>query len=411
MTTTTLKSLIAVSKDGEWGKGEPSDDAVAMGVIRGTDFGSIRIGDVTELPTRYIPKRIAERKTLQPHDIVFETAGGSKDSPTGRCVYIAPSIMQRATLPLTCASFSRFIRIDPSKADPRFVFWYLQYLYSSGYIRQYHTQHTGVARFQFTVFSENEPLYLPPLATQRKIASILSAYDDLIENNTRRIAILEEMAQALCREWFVYFRFPGHEQVRMVESEMGAVPEGWEVKRLSSLVETQYGYTESASEAEIGPKYVRGMDINKASYIVWDTVPYCPISSSDYDKYKLAVGDVLVIRMADPGKVGMIEKDIDAVFASYLIRLKRASPLISPFYLFYFLLSERYQSYISGASTGTTRKSASAGVITDHYLCTFEGRTCSIAHRAVQAWCRSTLATTEVRYASTDYMYGWPAAP
>ena len=60
-----------------------------------------------------------------------------------------------------------------------------------------------------------------PLSTQQKIAAILSAYDNLIENNTRRIKILEEMAQAIYREWFVDFRFPGHEGVRLLESELG----------------------------------------------------------------------------------------------------------------------------------------------------------------------------------------------
>jgi len=80
------------------------------------------------------------------------------------------------------------------------------------------------------------PLTYPPLPTQRKISAILSAYDDLIENNTRRIKILEEMAQAIYREWFVHFRFPGHEGVRMIESELGLVPEGWEVKKVKSLV-------------------------------------------------------------------------------------------------------------------------------------------------------------------------------
>lgn len=73
----------------------------------------------------------------------------------------------------------------------------------------------------------------PPYRT--KIVAILRAYDDLIENNTQRIKILEEMAQALYREWFVKFRFPGHEKVRMVESEMGMVPEGWEVKKLEDV--------------------------------------------------------------------------------------------------------------------------------------------------------------------------------
>ena len=70
---------------------------------------------------------------------------------------------------------------------------------------------------------------LPDISTQRKIATILSAYDDFIENNLRRIKILEEMAQNLYREWFVNFRFPGHEKVRMVDSPLGKIPEGWEV--------------------------------------------------------------------------------------------------------------------------------------------------------------------------------------
>lgn len=81
------------------------------------------------------------------------------------------------------------------------------------------------------------PVYWPPLPTQRKIAAILSAYDDLIENNTRRIAILEEMARTLYREWFVHFRFPGHEKIAMVESALGMIPEGWEVVKLGDVVD------------------------------------------------------------------------------------------------------------------------------------------------------------------------------
>ncbi len=76
----------------------------------------------------------------------------------------------------------------------------------------------------------------PSLPLQRKIASVLSTYDDLIENNTRRIEILEEMARAIYREWFVNFRFPGHEKVEMVDSELGPIPEGWEVKRASDAI-------------------------------------------------------------------------------------------------------------------------------------------------------------------------------
>ena len=77
----------------------------------------------------------------------------------------------------------------------------------------------------------------PTLKSQRQIAAILSAYDDLIENNSRRIAILEEMAMQIYEEWFVNYRFPGHEAVPLVESELGPVPEGWDVVSAADAVE------------------------------------------------------------------------------------------------------------------------------------------------------------------------------
>ncbi|WP_419600240.1 restriction endonuclease subunit S [Thiolapillus sp.] len=75
------------------------------------------------------------------------------------------------------------------------------------------------------------------LEDQRRIAYILSAYDDLIENNLRRIKILEEIAQNLYREWFVKFRFPGHANVRMVDSPLGETPEGWDIVKVGELLE------------------------------------------------------------------------------------------------------------------------------------------------------------------------------
>ena len=80
-------------------------------------------------------------------------------------------------------------------------------------------------------------LSLPSLPTQRRIAGILSAYDELIENNQRRIKILESMARALYRERFVHFRFPGHESDPRVPSPLGEIPQGWEVRKLGDLCE------------------------------------------------------------------------------------------------------------------------------------------------------------------------------
>ena len=95
---------------------------------------------------------------------------------------------------------------------------------------------TGAATKFLTLTILNETaIEIPSLDEQQRIADILSAYDELIENNQRRISILEEMARSLYRAWFVHFRYPGHESVPLVDSPFGQIPQGWEVKKLSDI--------------------------------------------------------------------------------------------------------------------------------------------------------------------------------
>lgn len=84
-------------------------------------------------------------------------------------------------------------------------------------------------------YLKEEEIEVLPLSVQQRIASILSAYDELIETNQRRIRILENMARSLYREWFVHFRYPGHESVPLVDSSLGQIPQGWEVKKLGDI--------------------------------------------------------------------------------------------------------------------------------------------------------------------------------
>jgi type I restriction enzyme S subunit len=126
-------------------------------------------------------------------------------------------------------------RADPSKLDNRFFLYAMLGDDMQGQIR---SMGSGATVEHMRVPDcEKLTLSLPPLPTQSRIASILSAYDDLIENNTRRIAILEEMARRIYEDWFVRFRFPGHEGVRMVESKLGLVPEGWSVVAASTAMD------------------------------------------------------------------------------------------------------------------------------------------------------------------------------
>ncbi len=127
---------------------------------------------------------------------------------------------------------------------------YLAYIFNSTWgIDSVKGNLVGVAQQHFNVSSAKElEITLPSIEIQNRIVSILSAYDDLIEVNDRRIRLLEEMAQLIYREWFVNFRFPGHENVKMVESEMRQTPEMWDVKKISDISIIYRGKSYRSSE-------------------------------------------------------------------------------------------------------------------------------------------------------------------
>jgi type I restriction enzyme, S subunit len=201
---------------------------------------------------------------------------------------------------------------------------------------------------------------IPSFFIQAKIAAIVSAYDDLIENNDRRITLLEKMAEEIYREWFVRLRFPGHEQATFHKG----IPEGWEVKRLSELVTTQYGYTASADSEETGPKFLRITDI-VPQILDWDNVPYCKVSDEEIEKYRLHEGDIVVARTgATVGYAKRIHKSHpNAVFASYLVRLKPKNSW-SNIFLGITVESSRFKDFISMFFTGSAQPQANAKVMT-----------------------------------------------
>ena len=292
-----------------------------------------------------------KRSILAEGDVLVTIAGAQ----VGRC-----GIVRTEHLPANTNQAVGIIRVHRKSANPWFVYYFFKNPQTFRMCQGIGGQ-AAQPNINLTVLKGFD-LPLPDLRTQHAIVEVLSAYDDLIENNRRRIALLEEEARLLYREWFVYFRFPGHEHVEITDG----LPEGWDRRYLGDVVTTQYGHTASASEEQEGPKFVRGTDINKRSFIDWSSVPYCPEQGLNFDKYALFPGDILVIRMADPGKVALVEELIRAVFASYLVRLKVKNPReVPPTFLFMTLMDERYQGFVGASSGGATRKSASAKLLTD----------------------------------------------
>ena len=259
-----LRDLLTTTKDGDWGKDSPADGLAPYRVIRGTDFPSVRLGDTSAVPIRYLSDSTVHRRTLAAEDILLETAGGSPGRPTGRSLFINQRLLASLDLPATCASFARFLRVDPDKAEPQYVYWFLQNLYARGQMEEHQVQHTGVARFQYTKFAESQEIPLPPRDDQRAIAHILGTLDDKIELNRRMNETLEAMARALFKSWFVDFdpvrakaegRDPNLPKpladlfpARLVDSELGEIPEGWSIKPIGALADVVGGTTPSTKE-------------------------------------------------------------------------------------------------------------------------------------------------------------------
>ena len=127
------------------------------------------------------------------------------------------------------------VRLDRSQANPNFVYAWLS---SPLMVRYLENMNNGGAVPLLNLgIVRKVPVPLPPIETQNKIADILSAYDGLIENNRRRIALLEEAARLLYREWFVHFHFPGYEHVKVIDE----LPEGWVRRTLVELAEIVMG--------------------------------------------------------------------------------------------------------------------------------------------------------------------------
>jgi type I restriction enzyme S subunit len=186
----------------------------------------------SELQDRYI-RRTAETltdlglaesaaKLLPPESVLIAMYGAT----AGRVGFLE---IEAAVNQAVCALIP-----DRERADGLFLFHALRHRYgelagkAAGAAQQ--NLNAGVIR----AFG----LPVPDVATQRRIAAVLWAFDEIIEINERRIELLEELARSLYREWFVHLRFPGHEDIRVVESALGPLPEGWKAGTLDAIVHT-----------------------------------------------------------------------------------------------------------------------------------------------------------------------------
>ena len=179
--------------------------------------------------------------------------------------------------------------IDKDIANYEFVYYSLSNMYEELVLLKNGGAQPNLNKQKISDFQ----ISLPPLETQNRIASILSAYDDLIENNQKQIKLLEEAAQRLYKEWFVDLHFPGHEDVKIVDG----VPEGWKKGHINELIAYDigggWGEESSSSECQVPAFVIRGTDFDSLAKGDMENIPFRYHKESNYFKRKLEEGDIV----------------------------------------------------------------------------------------------------------------------
>lgn len=189
---------------------------------------------------------------------------------------------------------------------------------------------------------------LPPLPEQRAIAHILHTIQEAKFTRQREIALERERKAALMDFLFTH----GTKREPRKQTEIGEIPESWEVVRLGDYCyKPDYGYTESANDSPVGPKFLRITDIQN-DVVNWQNVPYCVCSQETKDKYLLKTGDIVIARIgATTGKAYVIDDCPEAIFASYLIRVRTKDDLL-PVFLAQYFRSNNYWRQIDQSKGG-----------------------------------------------------------
>jgi type I restriction enzyme S subunit len=292
MTRTTLGTVVDFMNGGAWTQSEYADAGIPVVRVSDVHDETIHLDECKYLAPSSLEKY--QKHLLLTGDVVVATVGSHPTQP-GSVVGRAARVPVHANGTLLNQNAVRLRPLNEGIDRS-----YLRYLAVSQYFRNFIIAHArgsaNQVRMAISLLKEM-PICLPSIERQREIGSVLSAYDDLIENNTRRIKILEQMAQMLYREWFVDFRFPGHEKVKMVESEMGPIPEGWRVLNVGELLKFHigggWGEDEHDEVFSLEAHVIRGTDIPQARVGALDGCPLRYHKESNLASRRLEPWDII----------------------------------------------------------------------------------------------------------------------
>ena len=317
---TTIRTIAHINAHSVNGRNAPSH-------IEYIDISSVGTGELIDAPKAMsfadAPSRA--RRIVKAGDTILSTVRPNRRS----FLYLS------APRSIAVASTGFAVLTPTEHVDARYLYYWVTRQDFTDYL----SLHAKGAAYPAVSAEDigNGEIDLPPLPIQRRIAGILSAYDELIENSQRRIKILESMARGLYREWFVHFRFPGHESVPRVKSPMGEIPKGWEVGRLDDVLVLQ-----------------RGFDLPKASRIE-GTVPIIAATgiTGFHNEARAKAPGVVTGRSGTIGEVLYVQEDFWPLNTSLWVK---EFPNSEPLYAFYLLSSLDLKQFNSGAAVPTLNR-------------------------------------------------------
>lgn len=344
-----LGDLVVHALGGDWGQevneGKPEAGGVRVSVLRGTEFRLWEREKGATAAERVIKGSSFARRELKAGDLVIEISGGGPDQPVGRSLRVDEEALAQAKNPLVCSNFCRQVRLHP-EVDPAYVQLGLRYGYARGDFDRFQAQTTNLRNLSFPDFLAGVALPLPPLAEQRRIAAraaeLLGRVDAGRQRLERLPAILRRLRQAvlaaacsgrLTEDW----RERMGAGPALTPSPAGAgwevpapleapeVPAGWDLVPLRELVtRVQYGLSLKADgDARRGLPILRMANIRDGKLDL-SHLKYLDPEGKTLGAYGLARGDILFNRTNSPelvGKAAVFDVDLEAVFASYLVRL------------------------------------------------------------------------------------------
>lgn len=332
-----LESVIS----GEWGN-EPNGEQDVY-VLRTTNFtNNGKIDFSKEVVKRNINEKKVESKKINYGDIIIEKSGGSVDQPVGRVVYFDLRDNNNAYL---CNNFTAVLRPNTRLVNPKFLFYFLFYLYKCKAVLKFQNQTTGIINLKLDNYLRNSSIFMPMLEEQEHIVKILDKAQTIIDIRKKALIKLDELVQAVFLDMF---------------GDLRVNNKNWSSVCLSEIAEIASGITKGKkyNDAElVSVPYMRVANVQDG-YVDLSEIKEIEVSHNEAVRYRLQSRDVLLTEGGDPDKLGRgavwTGTIKECIHQNHIFRVRVNEDILNPYFFSACAGSEYGKNYFLRMAKQTT---------------------------------------------------------